>query len=112
MNIHKLIKNLAFITKIIISLPRNNSNLENFSGIVCDVIKTIRYFQNGKLHRDNGPAIEFINRGNKAWFQNGKLHRLDGPAVESWNGIRTWHIEGKQYLEENFWKKLKEINEI
>lgn len=34
----------------------------------------------GKLHRDDGPAIEHIN-GTKEWYINGELHREDGPAV-------------------------------
>jgi hypothetical protein len=36
------------------------------------------WFQDGQLHRVDGPAI--IGRNYNEWFQNGKLHRLDGPA--------------------------------
>jgi len=34
------------------------------------------WFQNGKYHRLDGPAIEYKN-GTKHWYQNDKLHRTD-----------------------------------
>jgi len=48
------------------------------------------------LHREDGPAIEYIN-GNKSWWLDGKLHRLDGPAVEYANGDKAWFVNGKQH---------------
>ena len=36
---------------------------------------------NGKLHREDGPAIEDSD-GDKYWYLNDKLHREDGPAIE------------------------------
>ena len=39
----------------------------------------------GKLHREDGPAVEYAN-GDKAWYLNGKRHRTDGPAVEDATG--------------------------
>ena len=39
----------------------------------------------GKLHREDGPAIEYAN-GNKSWWINGKRHREDGPAIEFADG--------------------------
>ena len=33
--------------------------------------------------------------GNKLWHQNDKLHRLDGPAVEYSNGNVEYWINGK-----------------
>ena len=48
---------------------------------------------NGKLHREDGPAVEYAN-GSKAWYLNGKLHREDGPAVEYSNGDKEWWIDG------------------
>jgi hypothetical protein len=47
----------------------------------------------GELHREDGPAIEYIS-GNKSWYINGKLHRLDGPALILTNGNR-WYCNGK-----------------
>ena len=64
----------------------------------------IEYRLNGKLHREDGPAIERTS-GTKEWYFNGKLHRLDGPAdaehrqampaVERANGHKSWFIDGK-----------------
>jgi len=62
---------------------------------------TIEWYQNDKLHRLDGPAIEYAN-GYKFWYQNDKLHRLDGPAVEYANGDKEWYIEGKELTEEEF----------
>ena len=66
------------------------------------------WWQNGQLHRTDGPAIENAN-GNRSWFQqwwqNDKRHRLDGPAVEYANGHKEWWIEGKQLTQEEFNKQ-------
>ena len=43
------------------------------------------WYLNGKLHREDGPAIENIS-GAKSWWINGKKHRENGPAVEYSNG--------------------------
>ena len=54
------------------------------------------YYVNGKLHREDGPAIEYIF-GDKHWHFNDNLHRLDGPAVEYFSGEVYYYINGKQY---------------
>ena len=49
------------------------------------------WFKNGKLHREDGPAMEYAN-GDKYWFKDGKRHREDGPAIENTNGYKDyWH---------------------
>tara|TARA_B110000503_G_C6989604_1_gene346792 strand:- start:284 stop:544 length:261 start_codon:yes stop_codon:yes gene_type:complete len=50
---------------------------------------------NGKLHREDGPAIEWHD-GSKAWYINGELHREDGPSIEFYNGYKDWHYHGKK----------------
>jgi len=61
------------------------------------------WYQNGKRHRLDGPAVEYANGGKgKFWYQNDKLHRLDGPAVEYSDGYKEWFIEGKELSEEEF----------
>ena len=55
--------------------------------------KFVSWYQNGLLHRLDGPAFELAN-GDKEWYQNGKLHRLDGPAIEYADGNKEWYIEG------------------
>ena len=54
------------------------------------------WFQNGDLHRLDGPAIEYKN-GTKHWYQNGKFHRTDGPAVEYASGGKQWFQNGKYH---------------
>ena len=39
----------------------------------------------GQLHCDEGPAIVRVD-GTLAWYQNGKRHRTDGPAIEYASG--------------------------
>jgi len=40
--------------------------------------------EQGKLHREDGPAVELDN-GDKSWWVNGKLHREDGHSqIPDW----------------------------
>jgi len=43
-----------------------------------------RYFMNGYLHREDGPAVIWYYEDGSVkfekYYQNGELHRLDGPA--------------------------------
>jgi hypothetical protein len=57
------------------------------------------WYLNGKLHREDGPAIERAN-GDKWWYLNGKQHREDGPAVEYANGDKWWYLNGKRHRED------------
>ena len=59
------------------------------------------WYQNGKRHRLDGPAEEYAD-GTKFWYQNGKLHRLDGPAREYSDGTKSWWINGRCLPEEEF----------
>lgn len=52
-----------------------------------------RYYKDGVLHRDDGPAI--VGRdGYEAWFKDGKSHREDGPAIIHPEAISSWWYEG------------------
>ena len=51
---------------------------------------------NGKLHRKDGPAVEWAN-GNKWWYLNGKRHREDGPALEGFYGHEEYWFKGSQH---------------
>ena len=46
------------------------------------------------------PVIDDL--GNKFWWSHGKLHREDGPAVEWANGDKEWYLNDKEYTEEEF----------
>jgi hypothetical protein len=47
---------------------------------------------------DVQPSID--NKGNKRWFVNGKLHRIDGPAIEYMSGGKEWHLNGILHRED------------
>jgi len=66
-----------------------------------DARGTIRWYQNNRWHRDDGPAIERTD-GHKEWWFNGKCHRDDGPAIEYSNGTKEWWFNGKKYTEDEF----------
>ena len=57
------------------------------------------WYINGKLHREDGPAVEYPD-GSKEWYINGKRHREDGPAVEYGNGSKYWYINGERHRED------------
>ena len=52
-------------------------------------------------------TVKVDTNGDRFWYQNGKYHRLDGPAVEFVNGYRYWYINGKRLTEEEFNKQIQ-----
>ena len=62
--------------------------------------------RNGKFHRENGPAIEWPD-GTKFWYQCGLLHRADGPAVMRPDGSCERWINGTEYNECDYNQQLK-----
>lgn len=61
----------------------------------CDV-KSV-FFKNKKLHRLDGPAIEYSD-GSYVWCKDGRLHREDGPAYhynsKSGDELNEWWYNG------------------
>lgn len=61
----------------------------------------------GKLHNENGPAIEFSD-GTKAWYMDGLCHRWERdkdtglflPAVEWADGSKDWYHYGVSHRDE------------
>ena len=66
---------------------------------ILDINKEKCWYLNGKLHREDGPAIERAN-GDKEWYINGRRHREDGPACERANGDKYWWINDKIHRED------------
>ena len=58
-----------------------------------------RWYLNDKLHREDGPAIEYAN-GAKRWDLHDELHREDGPAIEDMNGDKRWYLNGELHRED------------
>jgi hypothetical protein len=53
------------------------------------------------------PTCEIDEYGNKCWYLNGKVHREDGPAIEYAKGSDFWFLEGKLYTQEDFTIELR-----
>ena len=43
--------------------------------------------------------VDIDKNGNKFYYVNNKLHREDGPAIEYTNGGKEWYINGKRHRE-------------
>lgn len=61
----------------------------------------IRWILNGKIHREDGPAVIYRN-GGQFWYLNNKPHREDGPAFTHPNGNNKWYLNDLEYSEEEF----------
>lgn len=63
---------------------------------------TERHYLNGKLHREDGPAVINSN-GTKEWFVHGVRHRTDGPAVKKVQPytIDRYFVNGAEYFPES-----------
>ena len=67
---------------------------------------TQNWYQKGKLHREDGPAIIYPD-GEERWYQYGKLHRTDGPAVIFPDGEKLWYLNGVIYEPQDKFNNLK-----
>ena len=67
------------------------------------------WYLNDKLHRVDGPAVEWGD-GTKCWYFNGKLHRVNGPAVEYSNGDKYWYLNSIRYIESEYNKEINNLN--
>jgi hypothetical protein len=60
----------------------------------------------GHRHREDGPAIEYIN-GNKYWYSNNLHHREDGPACKYSNGDKSYYLNNVYCIRINFYYLIK-----
>jgi len=60
------------------------------------------WYLNGKHHREDGPAIYNPTdpEGSEGWYLNGKLHREDGPARTTSKGLQEWYRNGTRHRED------------
>jgi hypothetical protein len=47
-------------------------------------------------------TVEIDVCGNRYWYFKRKLHREDGPAIEYSNGYKAWYLNDKNYTEDEF----------
>jgi hypothetical protein len=50
--------------------------------------------------------VEVYPNGDKHWHLNGKLHREDGPAIEWADGDKCWYLNDEYLTEEEFNKRM------
>lgn len=56
---------------------------------------------NGILHREEGPALKYYDKGDAHWYYNNQLHRDDDlPAIESISGY-WWYQHGLKHRDNN-----------
>jgi len=74
-----------------------------------NVRHTTRHMVFGKLHSEDGPAVEDLRckapaiiraNGEQEWYRNGRLHRENGPAVIYNSGTQIWYQNGKLHRED------------
>lgn len=103
------------MTKYIVKVDRNgnrrwyneSNKLHRVDGPAIEWVNgTKEWYLDGKRHRENGPAIEFAD-GTKFWYLNGEYHRTDGPAMEFKNGWKYWYFNGVLLTESEFLKRIK-----
>ena len=72
-------------------IARELNNMKN--GLFVDNRGTKRWYRDNKLHREDGPAVEWCD-GATDWFKDGLRHREDGPAIEDPDGFKKWWYKG------------------
>jgi len=55
----------------------------------------VKYYKNGKLHRDGGEPAVIYKNGDRHWYENGVLHRTGGPSSEYYGGWDLYFERGK-----------------
>ena len=106
LNICKQLDNYIYCIRLLITCKQFYDNeilkkliIEHFSEIKINKYGSKYWYLNGKLHREDGPAVEYSDR-DKEWYLNGKRHREDGPAIEYSDGDKSWYLNGKCHRED------------
>ena len=56
--------------------------------------------------------VRVYDNGTKRWYLDGQLHREDGPAIESTDGDRAWCLNGTEYTEAEWKAELNPVKEL
>ena len=60
----------------------------------------------------NKPTVKVWANGDKSWYLNGKLHREDGPAIEYADGHKSWYLNDKEVTEEEHKRMTSPVVEM
>ena len=52
-------------------------------------------------------TVDVYDDGDKHWCLNGKLHREDGPAIERADGSKSWYLNDEELSEAKFNARTK-----
>ena len=64
--------------------------------------------ENGQIHREDGPAVEYAN-GSVSWYNQGDNHRDDGPAIVHSYGRHLYYFNHIFYSKEEYWEKIEKM---
>lgn len=66
------------------------------------------WYKNGKLHREDGPAIIRLSDKTEIWYFEGRRHRIGGPAQTYFQDLETkikiFMLNEEYFSEKNYWK--------
>ena len=79
--------------------------------VTIDENGTQHWYQNGQLHRVDGPAVIYAN-SEQRWYQNDQLHRLDGPALIYATGEQHWYLEGVNVTQKQHELRTQPVKEL
>ena len=65
---------------------------------------------NGQYHREDGPAIEYLD-GDEDWYLHGDYHRTNGPAIVWHDGDEDWYLHGSCYTFDEWLEANTEISD-
>lgn len=68
--------------------------------LVKNKISSRWYDEKDLLHCEDGPAMIYHHTGREEWYQHGKLHRLDGPAIYIPRKYEAWYINGYKHRDD------------
>lgn len=79
-----------------------DENGHKFTGVSDKDAGLICWYKDGRLHRDDGPAMyakpSYVEmEGNEIWYQCGEVHRDDGPAMILPGNYNIWFRHGKKH---------------
>ena len=57
-------------------------------------------------------TVKVYPNGDKSWYLNGKLHREDGPAIEYADGNKFWFLNGERVTEEEHKRLTSKVVEM
>lgn len=72
---------------------------------ISEYYKVEEWYKDGKLHRVGAPAR--THKDSKWYFENGLLHRLDGPAVDQRGHPKEYWINGQKWSPKNYKKEIE-----